>query len=222
MVNVDKIRETLRIHYNTAGTVTIDPETGVVDVEGDVHLRSATGSLEVTFGNVVGSFICANTYLKSLAGAPHTVGGDFRCENNLLTNLVHGPKMVGGMCHCAYQNLTSLQGAPLEVNGEFLCMRNQLTSLEHMPQKGVTHLNCQYNPILNLDHINPHMESVSCSYYANLPLLRLLSMRRVFMGWDTPLMVEQIMDKYAGEGKPGAIKAAGELIKAGFKYNARW
>lgn len=222
MVNADKIREALRIHYNTAGTVTIYPETGVVDVEGNVHLRSRTGSLQVTFGKVLGDFICANTHLKSLAGAPHTVGGDFRCENNMLTNLIHGPQRVGGRYNCAYQSLMSLQGAPHEINGEFLCMRNQLTSLEHMPQKGVTHLDCQYNPITSLQGLSVDLDSVSCTYRADLPLLRLLNVSSVFLGYDTPLIVEQIMHKYEGQGKPGAIKAAVELINAGYKANARW
>jgi hypothetical protein len=34
--------------------------------------------------------------------------------------------------------------------------------------------------------------------------------------------VNSIMNKYLGQGKPGAIKCAAELIKAGFKDNARW
>jgi len=37
-----------------------------------------------------------------------------------------------------------------------------------------------------------------------------------------PKQVSTIMNNHAGQGKPGAIKAAVELIRAGYKENARW
>jgi hypothetical protein len=44
----------------------------------------------------------------------------------------------------------------------------------------------------------------------------------VYLGWECPQVVNEIMTKYEGQGKPGAIKAAAELIRAGYKENARW
>jgi hypothetical protein len=39
---------------------------------------------------------------------------------------------------------------------------------------------------------------------------------------NAPTPIVEILNKYVGQGKSGAIKCAAELIKAGFKDNARW
>jgi hypothetical protein len=44
----------------------------------------------------------------------------------------------------------------------------------------------------------------------------------VSLGYDAPQPVSDIIHKYLGQGKAGALKAAAELIKAGYKDNARW
>ena len=88
---------------------------------------------------------------------------------------------------------------------------NQLTSLEGLPEtlKGVFFVS--WNP--------------------KLPLLRSLVAKEIDLRGDLSFtnakygemfQVRDILNKYAGEGKVGALKAAAELIRAGFKDNARW
>jgi hypothetical protein len=90
------------------------------------------------------------------------------------------------------------------------------------------------NPLNSLEGypLSHTPEMASMSYLSNLPMLRLLNSKQITLyphaDRDTDeeqLKVDQVSDilnKYAGGGKPGAIKCAGELIKAGFKDNARW
>jgi hypothetical protein len=58
-------------------------------------------------------------------------------------------------------------------------------------------------------------------YSPDLPLLRLLNYAQ-FSIQNAPTKLAQIMKKYRGQSKAGAIKCAAELIRAGYKENARW
>lgn len=220
VTSVEEVKAILFRQYNISGTYTIDPETLVVDVEGSVALRAMTPHFGVQFGKVSESFWCRERQLTSLKGAPHTVGKDFDCSANKLTSLAHGPTHAGTY-NCNYQQLTSLEGAPTTVTGVFLCRNNLITSLNHLPS-GITFLDCQDNPLVNFEHVPLDLENISCSWRRDLPLLRLLTCKSVSLGWECPLAVDQIITKYEGQGKPGALKAAAELIKAGYKENARW
>ena len=99
------------------GTWTLNPKTGLVDVDGDFRCYSQGLSdfKGVKFGVVNGGFDCDNNRLTSLVGAPHSVGGSFFCSNNHLTSLVGAPHSVGGSFWCKSNRLTSLEGAPQEV-----------------------------------------------------------------------------------------------------------
>ena len=200
MVDVDKIQRDLYENFEVDGSVKIDPSTGVVDVSGSVTLRRGTKQLPVKFGTVSGDFYCTNRQLISLAGAPNHVGGDFYCSANQLGSLDGAPDYVGDNFWCPNNRLISLDGAPDYVGGNFWCSHNQLTSLEGAPS---------------------YVSEFKCSYSKSLPLLRLLAYPKVTI-YDVPYKLEDIINKYAGQGKPGALKAAAELIRAGFKGNARW
>jgi hypothetical protein len=128
------------------------------------------------------------------------VGKDFSCSKNRLTTLVGGPAWVGGAYFASNNQLTSLVGAPDHVGRSLQVNTNPLTSLEGMPVelKG----------------------QIWLDYTFDLPLLRLLETKDMMSYAPDPVRV--ILAKYAGQGKPGALKAAGELIKAGFKHNAKW
>lgn len=155
----------------TEGSWEFDPETGLVNIEGDFwcDYQDLTDFKGIRFGTVSGEFNCSDNTLTSLEGAPQRVGGDFYCVNNqltslegapkkvggsfachanLLTSLEHAPQRVGGSFYCSGTRLTSLDGAPQEVGGSFDCSRNQLTSLDGAPQQVGGSFYCTYNPDL--------------------------------------------------------------------------
>ena len=86
----------------TKGTWALNPQTGLVDVEGRFSCSSQdlTDFKGVKFGMVDGTFYCLENQLTSLVGAPQSVGGGFDCEDNQLTTLVGAPKTVGGSFDC--------------------------------------------------------------------------------------------------------------------------
>jgi len=119
-------------------TWSLNPETGLVDVDGDFMVgKTAITVLPVSFGVVTGNFIFEEfkTGFISLKGSPIEMGGDFDCSNNKLTSLEGAPRKVGGSFNCSNNKLTSLRGAPLNVGGVFYCKYNPLTSLEGAPLK---------------------------------------------------------------------------------------
>lgn len=201
MVDVAEIQAMLKKMFDIIGTIHVDPETGVVDVEGGVMDMKPMLKMSVQFGTVTGSFICSESRLESLMGAPHTVGKDFSCGKNRLTSLEGGPKWVGGGFWCANNQLTSLVGAPLHVGRSLQINGNPLKSLDGMPVelKG----------------------QIWLDYTFDLPLLRLLEFPNPMLSY-APDQVGLILNKYKGTGKPGAIRAAAELVKAGYKRNAKW
>ena len=154
----------------TYDTWQLNPQTGLVDVEGDFscsgqglsdfkgvrfgvvgvnfwcHNNQLT-TLEGAPQKVGGSFWCNNNQLTTLEGAPQKVGGGFNCQDNQLTTLKGAPKRVGRDFHCENNQLTSLEGAPREVRWDFNCNNNQLTSLKGAPQKVGEDLYCRNNPV---------------------------------------------------------------------------
>ena len=131
-----------------------------------------------------------------------TVGGGFYCNTNQLTTLVGAPQTVGGDFYCSNNQLTTLAGAPQTVGGVFYCINNKLTTLEGIPTQ---------------------LRKLWLSYSPNLPLLRTLYAQHIAFDpkIDDPKLLE-ILNRYAGEGKRGAIRCQKELIAAGFEGNAKW
>lgn len=208
MVDVKQIESTFHKHFSHSGVIThIDPETGQIDVDGDVYLKRKVSRLPVSFAHVSGSFVCSDSKLKTLAGAPHSVREVFDCSNNVLTSLVGAPEYVGKDFKCAYNKLTNLVGAPDEVGVDFNCVGNPLVSLEGAPAHVKTWFVVSYAP--------------------DLPLLRtLVAKSGVWLDWGfkSHNEVQDILNspEFKGKGKQGAIKCALALIKAGYKDNARW
>ena len=136
-----------------------------------------------------------------------TVSGDFQCVGKSLTTLKGAPREVGRHFQCSYNNLKDLKYAPHTVGAGFFCQQNPLVSLEGAPESIQGPFVCDYSP--------------------HLPLLRTLNSKGpitlLSALWEgSPQQVVQILNRNVGAGKPGAIKAAAELIRAGFKENARW
>jgi hypothetical protein len=113
MVNMDHISHTLHGHFRIKGGHQIDPQTGVVNVQGDVILMQRVKHLPVQFGTVSGTFDCSENMLASLQGSPSHVGKTFSCYDNSLNSLEGGPTHVGGVFNCQQNNLfVNLVGAP--------------------------------------------------------------------------------------------------------------
>jgi hypothetical protein len=150
----------------TKGNWSLNPSTGLVDIQGDFNCFSKNiNDLQgIRFGAVTGSFDCDSNNLKSLAGAPQTVGGSFYCSSNNLTSLAGAPQTVGGYFYCSYNNLTSLAGAPETVGGNFVCNDNKLTSLAGAPETVGGDFYCSSN---NLTSLTGAPETVGEDFYCN-------------------------------------------------------
>ena len=166
----------------TRGRWTLNPQTGLVDVNGIFHCynRRLTDFKGVRFGEVTGSFDCSFSRLTSLDGAPQKVGGDFICHKNNLTSLEGAPHRVGRSFSCTHNKLTSLEGAPRKVGVSFDCSDNQLISLEGAPQEVLGNFFCNNNDLISLEgapqvvgrdfvcHSNPVRESVLKALYQRM------------------------------------------------------
>jgi hypothetical protein len=135
-----------------SGTWSVNPQTGLVDVEGgfDCEAQGLSDFKGVRFGRVKGYFDCRENQLTSLEGAPQEVGDDFYCSDNQLTSLEGAPQKVGEEFDCSDNQLTSLEGAPQIVRGYFDCSSNGLTSLKGGPQSVGKDFNCSGNQLTSL------------------------------------------------------------------------
>jgi len=141
------------LNQYTQGTWSVNPSTGLVDVQGLFHcsgygLKSLGG---IRFGTVTGGFYFSGNPLTTLEGAPQTVEGDFWCDKNQLTSLEGAPQTVEGNFNCRTNQLTSLAGAPQTVEGGFNCSQNQLTSLVGAPQTVGGSFKCFNNQLTTLE-----------------------------------------------------------------------
>lgn len=245
---VDQVKAILSYRFHISGDVQIDPVTLVVDVHGGVRMKSHAHELGVQFGEVYGDFFCYNMTLKSLVGAPHRVGRDFNCESNVLTSLAHAPSHVTGSFSCAFNTnlrtlahapahvganfncarcgLTSLEGAPETIDGWFDCARNQLTTLDHAPKQVTDLFDCGSNPLVSMQGAPTTMGSIELTYDEHLPLLRCLHAQLGinFIEGDTypPREIQNLLERYMGSDRAGMLKCAVQMIRAGYKDNARW
>jgi len=198
-------------NFKSIGNVQIHvDDDGVVNVSGGIQMRNKhIHEIPVQFGTVTGRFEVTSMNITTLKGCPRVVMGTFSCAGCDLTSLEGGPEQVHGFYACNYNRLTNLVGLATQVGR----------------QLDVTH-----NPLRSLDGLTAGVNNIIVNYDANLPLLRLLDLPGGFQiphldqaPWDrSEHPWEQILAPHAGEGKPGAIKAAAELIRAGYKGNARW
>jgi hypothetical protein len=156
------------------GTWKLNPQTGLVDVDGSFDCSNEGlgdlngvrfGVVEVDFSCedngmttlegapqvIKGSFYCGYNNLTSLVGAPQVVEGAFDCQDNNLTSLEGAPQKVGKWFDCDNNELTSLVGAPRVVKGDFDCSRNGLTSLEGAPREVRGNFSCSNNGLTSLE-----------------------------------------------------------------------
>lgn len=166
-------------------------------IHGEVHVDAQTGIVDVQ-GSVT---LNPKKIVSQLPVQFGRVTGNFHCHKNQLVTLQGAPTHVTESFSCAVNQLQSLDGAPSHVRGNFSCNDNPLKSLQGAPEYVGSTWYLDYDP--------------------ELPLLRTLNTKRVFM-WPVPEAVAVILKKYAGRGKSHMLNCALELKKAGFVGNASW
>lgn len=142
---------------------TIDSQLGpLVNVWGDVDLsEQSLTHFPVQYGYVSGNFTCARNRLKSLRGAPLSVGGTFDCSYNEIKSLAYSP--VTTKLHCQSNSLTSLEGIKNVSMYTVRADRNQLVTLKGMP-KFCRNLFVSDNQLLDLDYCPDEMDVLVCRH----------------------------------------------------------
>jgi hydroxylamine reductase (hybrid-cluster protein) len=112
------------------------------------------------------------------------------------------------------------------VNGEYDCHSNQLTSFEGLPGVLGGGVNCSLNPLTSLKGLdfNSKIEGlITITYSENLPLLRLcVSNYQVdTCNEEVNSIINHCIKSYPNL-KERIIECQYELIRAGFKNNAKW
>jgi hypothetical protein len=164
------------------------------------------GTVHVQGEVVVGTVLPAHMPVKF-----GQVTGDFKMASPIqtqLTSLVGCPHTVMGSFRCVAPLIKTLEGAPQHVGKKCVIASDALTSLEHLPTYG---------------------ETLLLRYTPHLPLLRLLEHARLlwsyspkYGGMEQGMAATHILKKYQSKGRAGALACAAELIRAGYKWNARW
>jgi len=201
-----EIKKIIFVHFDFEGDESIEPD-GTINVNGDVDAVQGFpeygGQIPVKFGKVTGHFNAAFTSLKTLMNCPGEVGGDLNVSKNSLSDFQGAPRVVGGK---------------LIATG----MHAKLTSLDGLPSS-IGHGVKTAGPVVELD-VHP-----------DLGLLRLITANlggtganKVQLSGPPDLIkgLNNILPKYIGlesQGKrnAAAIRCSLELIRAGYKGNAR-
>jgi hypothetical protein len=124
MLNIKRIEEVFEEYYEVRfGNYTITPNTGVINVDGNLELIKSTmlGYLPpLVIDKVTGYTNLNSRKLNSLKYCPRRVMGYFDCYNNNLTNLEGGPLFVGTDFWCTDNPLDSFLGHPEYIKGELI------------------------------------------------------------------------------------------------------
>jgi hypothetical protein len=165
--------------------------------DGEVTIDDQTGKVSVT-----GDVGCKSNGTTGLPVQFAVVGGDFYCSGSSLSTLTGAPRRVGGHFFCYNNSLNTLVGAPTSVGGNFYCNNNPLETLTGIP----TSVGDEF----------------WCDYKSDLGLLRII-LSNCSDIWlrHAPETVTNIIRKYLGKGQNGALQCAAELIRAGYKKNAK-
>lgn len=181
------------------------------DVMGDVHVDQITKRVSVDGHVMLKKRPLPNTQgERVLPFEFDLVSGDFSIDD---------------------MGLTSLQGSPREV-GRFIAGFNPIRNLVGGPEKVMKSYNIRgCDKLESLEGLATQIPGTfACEWHENLPLLRSLVADTIHLeanthGWDKlkkKRSVDEILNKYAGQGKSGALNCALELKKAGHGGNSRW
>lgn len=121
--------------------------------------------------------------------------------------------------------LKSCIGLPTLVRDSIWLHGNPIESLEGAPTHVGKYMGLAKTRLKNLNHLPDHIGTLALDYDPHMPLLRSLNAHVIV--WPNilakpPSQVQDILNKYAGQSKSGALNCALELKQAGFGSNARW
>jgi len=210
VVDLDAVVDTFRERFDTNGTLWPNDD-GTLTVDGWVTVKQNTETFGLRFDEVHGYFGVFGTQLRTMDGAPSKIHGDLsirHCPH--LTEFGHGLDVVNGLFRIEHTGLKNFVGGPKSVQFNIDCQSNpNLMSLEGFPTSVGSRVEITYTP--------------------TLPVLRLLVAPAIWFTADTKdeylddgIAVENILMKYAGQGRAAAIDCKRELVAAGFEGNARW
>lgn len=129
-----------------------------VDVDGDVTLDERdVHQLRVQFGHVSGSLNAQLCKLKTLMGAPKTVGKNLILSANSLESLEYCTQHVGEKFYCNSNKIKSLVHGPQYVGSVYGCFRNQLENLSGAPERCASII-ASYNKMKSLQGSPKHVE----------------------------------------------------------------
>lgn len=178
------------------------------------ELESLEGLPELNASKML---ICNQNKLKNLKGAPSSIG-TFRCEENPLESIEGMPNIVAMWVKIKHNGLTSIKGIKPSSARGYDFAGNIFTSLE-----GFENLNAR--------------DYIVVTWHPNLPLLRSVNFQAANFGFQSsdrqdPQLdqIQDITNKYAGKGLSISnierhkliLEFQYELIKSGFKGNAKW
>jgi hypothetical protein len=125
----------------TVGSWSVNPATGLVDIDGDFIYRDFPRSVKyplrgLRFGDVSGNFIFEpSSYMTGLDGFPNRVGKNFSCSRCHVESLKGGPTEVGGSYFCSFNKLKNFDYAPETIPGDFVARFNHdLESFDGLPK----------------------------------------------------------------------------------------
>jgi hypothetical protein len=225
-------------YFYIKGTHTVSSK-GVVNVKGDVtytpdHAQQFPRSLPVKFGKVTGDFWAGHEKgLQNWTNFPEEIGNVLYASQTDIKDLINSPRKVGSLL---LQNspIESLKGMPsvshhMDLGG---CL---LKNLQGMTRPVTGYVSVINNPLESLDGFLGCDQHISVTYHKDLGMLRTLMAKggvRIYPPDDSDNVIvvdlqrlqqlEEILNRYKGQGQSGAIACAAEMAQAGFKGNARW
>jgi len=224
MVDTHAIAQTLKRAFHIDGDYEIQSD-GVVNVKGNISMDSPEGvytHLPVQFGRVDGHFWAPHVGLRSWRGFPREVTGLLLVNYNHISSWQHAPVQVGslGMMN---NPVNTLVGMP-QVLDTLDVTNCGLTDLKGLNAPLSGWLGASRNPLRSLEGYEGAQISFTFDYAPELHMLRALQTQNKIevQGDHRAEQVSLILNKYVGSGKKGALACAAELIRAGFKGNARW
>jgi len=138
---------------------------------------------------------------------------------------------ITGTFWARWCGLRRLDGLPYEVGASCVLAGNYMTNLVGAPKKVPGRLDLEYATSLqSLEGFPNEVGHCIFTWREDLPLLRLLTAKKLQLDLNQANKPEahparhclEILNKYAGQGRAGAIDCKRELVAAGFEGNAKW
>ena len=137
-----------------------------------------------------------------------------------------------GLCKASLKldrnQIRDLAGCPSVIQGNFVALGNRLKNCIGGPKEvtGRFWLGMQENLLESLDGFpNRVGDYAKLPYHPNLPLLRTLACQDGVTLSSSSFItspIEEIIEKYKGQGKRAMFECQKDLEDAGFEGNARW